>query len=151
MKKTFKIILFIFLGLIAIGVVARALGGESPNKDSATAAPNSDSTEAKNKKDHTYTAVQLVSEYTQNEVRADENFKGKLFWVTGTVKSIGKDILNKPYITLSSDDIIRSVQCYITDTKALAALNQGVQVTIKGTCKGLMMNVLMQDCEIVPN
>lgn len=151
MKKTLKIVLFVFLGLVALGVIARLTGANGAGKEAVASASKNDSTEAQLKKNHTYAANQLMAEYMSNEVRADENFKEKTFWVTGTIKDIGKDVLDKPYITLNSGDLIRSVQCYINDKQALSSLEKGAQVTIKGTCKGLMVNVLMKDCEIVPN
>jgi hypothetical protein len=151
MKKTLKVILFVFLGLVSLGVIARLTGAKGAGKEAVAPSSNNDSTEAKLKKTYTYSAEQLMAEYMGNEVRADENFKGKVFWVTGTIKDIGKDILDKPYITLKSADLIRSVQCYINDKQALSSLEKGAQVTIKGTCKGLMVNVLMKDCQIVPN
>jgi len=151
MKKKSKVVLYVFLGLVALGVIASLTGAKDAGKAAVASASINDSTEAKLKKTYTYSAKQLMAEYMGNEVRADENFKGKVFWVTGTVKDIGKDILNKPYITLNSTDLIRSVQCYIDDKQALSSLEKGAQVTIKGTCKGLMVNVLMKDCEIVPN
>jgi hypothetical protein len=100
---------------------------------------------------NTISANSLVDNYIQNEVRADENFKSKKFYVVGYVGNIGKDIMDDIYITLSSDDIIRSVQCYIEDKESVLQLQKGQKVTIYGTCNGLMMNVQMKDCQIVEN
>ncbi|MDO6430078.1 hypothetical protein Q4E93_05750 [Flavitalea sp. BT771] len=151
MKKTLKVILFVFLGLVALGVISRLTGAKAAGKEAVAQTSNNDSAEAELKKTYTYSAEQLMAEYMGNEIRADETFKGKEFWVTGTIKDIGKDILDKSYITLNSADPIRSVQCYVNDKQALSALEKGAKVTVKGTCKGLMVNVLMKDCKIVPN
>ena len=154
MKKPLKIVLFIFLGLIVLGILGSMLGDKNPKdnksaeKDPVVAAQNNDSIETQKKKDYTFTADKLVAEYTDNEVRADDNFKGKTFWVTGTIENIGKDVMDKSYVSFKSTDDIRSVQCFIDDTKLLSSLNKGMKVTVKGTCKGMFGNVLMEDCEL---
>lgn len=94
------------------------------------------------------TAPQLVQEYKDNEVRADNKYKGKWLKVSGTVSKIGKDILNKPFITISSGEKygISSVQCYFKNTD-LSQLNIGDGVSVTGKCEGKMMNILLRDCE----
>lgn len=103
------------------------------------------------RKDGTISASNLVASYVENEVAADNNFKGKKFYVEGYIDNIGKDILDKIYVTLKSGDIIRSVQCYIDDQDKVANLKKGQKITIIGKCDGLMMNVLMKNCKLVEN
>ncbi|OQP46835.1 hypothetical protein A4H97_04750 [Niastella yeongjuensis] len=100
-------------------------------------------------KKNTISAKQLVAEYEANEVSADNAFKGKTFYVTGTVADIKKDIVNKIYVILEGENIIRRVQCYFDDAETAGKLSKGMSVTFKGKCSGLMMNVLMKDCELV--
>jgi hypothetical protein len=96
----------------------------------------------------------LLSEYKDNEVRADAAYKGKLVRVSGKVGDIKKDILNHPYVTVGSGAQfeIPTVQCMLEDSSAGAAmqLSKGAKVTVQGNVKGLMMNVLIDDCVIVP-
>lgn len=103
------------------------------------------------RKNATISAGDLVSSYTSNEVAADNNFKGKKFYVEGYIESIGKDILDDIYVTLKSGDLIRSVQCYIEDQDKVAQLRKGQKITVIGECDGLMMNVLMKNCKLVTN
>jgi hypothetical protein len=58
-------------------------------------------------------AGELIHDYRANEVGADMAYKGRLIAVSGTVSGIGRDILGRPYVTLTSDgsDTIPSVQC----------------------------------------
>lgn len=93
----------------------------------------------------------LLGEYKDNEVRADAQFKGKRIQVTGKVGDVKKDILDKIYVVVGSGiqlEIPR-VQCHFSDEHALKAamLSKGQDVTVKGTVKGLMMNVRLDDCE----
>ena len=100
-------------------------------------------------KKNTITASQLIAEYEANEVSADANFKGKTFYVSGTVVDIKKDVLNHIYVTLKTDNIIRKVQCYFEDAETAGKLSKDMTVTFMGKCDGLMMNVLMKDCKLI--
>lgn len=104
------------------------------------------------RKNGTVTAKQLQAAYQQNEVKADQNFKGKKFYVEGVVESIGKDILDNPYVTLKTDPMFQYVQCVVDDENVAASLNKGVKVTFLGECRGsVITNVLMEDCVLVEN
>src|SRR6266852_4648886 len=65
----------------------------------------------------TVSAQQLASAYKDNEVAADERYKGKVIAVTGIIDSIGKDTLDTPYVVLGGGDrfSITSVQCMFGD------------------------------------
>ncbi len=105
--------------------------------------------EAKERADQTIRARQLVDLYQENEVKADKDFKGKTFYVTGTVSDIKKDIMDDIYVTLEGDGMLREVQCYFDNADIAADFKKGQQVTFKGKCDGLMMNVMMKDCTLV--
>ncbi|MDX9925554.1 MAG: hypothetical protein RBS48_12395, partial [Ignavibacteriaceae bacterium] len=47
------------------------------------------------------TASQLVADYKANQVAADSKYKGNIVEVTGTISTIGKDIMDTPYISLN--------------------------------------------------
>jgi hypothetical protein len=105
----------------------------------------------KEQEDQTVGAPSLLSLYKENEVRADKDFKGKTFYVEGTVEKIGKDIMNNAYVMLKGDEYgILGVQCILEDEAAAADLNKGEHIAIRGKCNGLMMNVLMGDASVVP-
>jgi hypothetical protein len=97
-------------------------------------------------------AVDLVTHYDANEVAADQAYKGKDVAVNGTVDKIGKDMTGTMYVTLKGPDTsFRNVQCFFEfrDKGALASLSPGQRLTLRGRCKGLMMNVLLEKCEIL--
>lgn len=103
------------------------------------------------RKSQTILAKDLYNAYQANEVRADNNFKGKVFYVEGIIGDIGKDIMDEIYVTLNTGDIIGSVQCYVDNAEVAAKLLKGQRITVFGECDGLMMNVLMKDCKVVEN
>jgi len=103
------------------------------------------------RKNQTITAADLTQNYIDNEVRADGNFKGKKFYVEGTVSDIKKDIMDDIYVTLEGSEMFREVQCYFDDKATASQLEKGMRVTFYGKCDGLMMNVLMKNCKLVDN
>ena len=95
----------------------------------------------------------LLAEYTDNEVRADAAFKGKLIQTSGVLDDVKRDVLNTVYVVVGTGKRyeVRQVQCFIDEDNAntVASLTKGRRVTIRGRVKGLMMNVLVEDCEFV--
>lgn len=95
----------------------------------------------------------LLSEYTDNEVRADAAFKGKVIQTSGVVDDVKRDVLNTVYVVVGTGKRYeaRYLQCFLDEekTKTVASLTKGSRVTIRGRVKGLMMNVLVEDCELV--
>lgn len=105
----------------------------------------------KERENQTIKAPNLTANYEANEVKADENFKGKSFYVEGVVRDIKKDIMGDIYVILEGDQMFRDVQCYFDDKNTASQLQKGMRVTFYGKCDGLMMNVLMKNCELVEN
>jgi hypothetical protein len=66
------------------------------------------------------------------------------------IEEIKKDIVDDIYVTLKGSDGLRQVQCYFDNKEIAAKLQKGMNVVFKGKCDGLMMNVIMKDCELVP-
>lgn len=98
-------------------------------------------------------APNLYADYEANEVAADEKYKGKTIDVQGTIETIGKDIVDSMYVTLSINKpmSIGSIQCMFDgEHKAeLTSLKKGQKVTLRGEVSGKMGNVLVRNCVIV--
>jgi hypothetical protein len=103
------------------------------------------------RKNQTIKASLLTNSYIENEVRADESYKNKSFYVEGVVTDIKKDIMNDIYVTLEGSEMFRQVQCYFDDKETASKLEKGMRVTFYGKCDGLMINVLMKNCKLVDN
>ncbi len=99
------------------------------------------------------TALKIVNDYKENGVAADATYKGKIIEVTGTVKTIDKDILDTPYIALESYEyaIVDHVQCMFPRSSAaeLATVTKGQKITLRGKVLTNMGNILVEDCLIV--
>ena len=100
------------------------------------------------------TSSQLAVDYAANQVAADTKYKGKTIKVSGTVNTIGKDMLDTPYIAFAADDpytIIGIVQCMFSasDEPQLAKISKGQEITLQGRVKGETGDILIEDCDVV--
>lgn len=137
------------ISLAISGCCAPPSGGKSSPGGTPGATP------AAPKADEPATTVDLktlLKDYKDNEVRADGLYKDKRVQLTGKVGDIKKDMLNKIYVTLGTGAQFEMpvVQCFFDDehTAKASALSKGQSLTVKGRVSGLMMNVLVKDCEL---
>ena len=99
------------------------------------------------------TAEKIIEDYKDNGVAADATYKGKLVEITGTVKTIDKDVLQTPYISLESYEyaIVDHVQCMFPKSSEteLASVTKGQKITLRGTVANKLGNLIVEDCSIV--
>jgi len=100
------------------------------------------------------TSNKLVEDYTANEVSADAKYKDKTLEITGTIKDIGKDFLDTPYIVFFYQEysIVNNVQCMFakSDSSELENLAKGQKITVIGDLSGIpgVGNILVRNCKI---
>jgi hypothetical protein len=96
-------------------------------------------------------AADLIAAYKGNEMRGDAAYKDKPVQVTGVVVRVGEDIMGTPYVVLGTGKRfeIPQVQMMFSDSMRgeLATLNVGDTITTDGCVTGLMMNVLVKNCD----
>jgi len=98
----------------------------------------------------------LLRDYEQNEIAADQHYKGKrlhlINLIPARIDKIGRDIRGEPYVIFRSrfsSHSSRSVQAFFTSESAVAPLRVGDLVTFfDGICEGLMLNVILEDSHI---
>jgi hypothetical protein len=89
------------------------------------------------------TVDELVAEYKNNQIGADQKYKDKLVQVNGKVSDIGKLPLAGYYVDLASsqEGDLLGIKCILdkddakTQTKA-GSLKAGDTVTVIGKCEG---------------
>lgn len=95
---------------------------------------------------------EILSAYENNEVGADNQYKGNLIQTTGIVSNIKKDIIDNLYVTLGTGAQfqIPEIQAFFDDSmnNQLGQLRKGQKLTVVCRIEGLMMNVLAKDCVI---
>lgn len=142
-----KVISFLWL-TVCLAVFISAGNGSKLNRTSTITLPS----QIKAEQIMQVNIHEILSAYKNNEIGADNKYKGKLIQVTGKIGSIKKDILDNLYVTLGTGKFLEipQIQAFFNDSKnnQLAQLRKGHQLTIVGRVDGLMMNVLMNGCII---
>ena len=144
-------VLIAFIALIFFPIIFSGTNSETPQTEStqATTTPTTIATEPPV---IDISPADLHSAYEENEVAADNQYKGKLVRITGTIDNIGKDILDEVYITIEAGNTFDSIQCYFENEEQIekvATLKSGEEITLVGECTGLTITtVMMHNCEI---
>lgn len=148
-KKGCLIAIVIFLILLLVVIISIVKGG-GDSKDTVTTVKYTVTEKSENV--IKITASDLMDAYNKNEVKADNLYKDKKLKITGTVDSIGKDVLDDTYVCLKSGDeySLDSVQCYVVKESMdkAAELKKGDKITITGICDGGSLNVVVKKCVI---
>lgn len=148
-KKFYKRWWFWVIVVLVLGSIGSSSDSSKQSVTSNTAPSASEQPKAAIK----VTALALSSAYKDNEVAADAKYKGQTVEITGTVDTIGKDILDTPYIALATTQyaIIDRIQCMFSksDEPQLATVTKGQNITLRGEVSGKMGNVVVNGCSIV--
>ena len=94
-------------------------------------------------------AEDLYKTFQSNEVAAADRYKGKTLTVSGMLGNMG-EAMGSTYVFLVDDHQTPMVECFFADEQkdSLSRLKKGQTVSIKGTCKGLLGVVDLEDCVI---
>ncbi len=102
-------------------------------------------------------AVRMCNDFIENEVAANENYKDKVWMLTGIVYGVESgDILSSHRIRLSDSRGNVVANCYLSKEAAksteLRDLKRGAFVRVYGTCRGkdgILSQIKMQDCQFI--
>lgn len=93
-------------------------------------------------------STDLITAYKDNQVKCKQLYDKQLLEVTGTVESIGTDILDQTYVCLGSDTELTfvGIQCYAKnddEINKIANLREGDVITVrgKGDCGSLSFSL----------
>lgn len=97
------------------------------------------------------TPEELHSIYSDNEVVADEDFKGKSILIEITVPQVSKDAFDKPYIKVPVDKHgFSGLHIYIDKKDPfLRKIKKGSQIFVRGYPKGFVMKDVVLDGIII--
>ena len=96
-------------------------------------------------------ARELYADYENNEIAADLKYKDKVYTITGYIRSIGKDVTNRPYILLQTNNSLFGVQCFFENSEihSLARLSKKQYVYVKGKITGHSIGyILVEKCSL---
>lgn len=139
------------LGILIIIIIIASAGGS--NEKATSVSHTSTKQEAKTEA-LVVSPETLRQAYKANEVNADNQYKGKFVEMSGTVDTIGKDIIDEAYITFETPEqyAFDKVQCMFKSTQEapLGTLTKGQQVTVQGTVSGVTIgSVIVRNCTLL--
>ncbi|MBC8047173.1 MAG: hypothetical protein H7Y00_10285 [Fimbriimonadaceae bacterium] len=139
MKKYLKIILPILL--VVIGIVAW-YGYSEYNRGHEDV--------SKQKADITINAPDLTKAFSEDEDAANALYLDKAIAVSGTIKSVDKDESGNYTIQLAGESELSNVSCQMDErhNNEAANLHTGEKITVKGTCTGVLMDVVLIRCAV---
>lgn len=143
-----KILITVFCVLVGLGVLGKLIGEKGDGDSGERPSPRRTETASAPAPAEVVSPQALFAAFEQNEVAADDRYKGKWIEISGPIDKIGKDILNKMYVTLEAERSIFGVQAFFADEhkRSLASLAKGDAVTLICKCAGKMGNVLLREC-----
>ena len=151
-------ILTVLLVFFILGIIGAA-GGKQTSINEATTSEEPIVQEVKTEETIPPTEIQLITisasklfaAYEENAIKADEMYKDKILEVSGISGNISKDITDTMYVTLKTDNLLGSIQCYLPENekdKAMS-LKPDKQITVRGRNSGKLINILLKDCVII--
>jgi hypothetical protein len=139
MKPFVKIALFVVF-FFAVGAILVALiMYNKKHTDTAKAKP-----------DFVITATVLQKEFEDNETAASSRYINKILEVSGTIASVAQADSSNLNISLKTGNDMSSVICTFHSRKNNPRFNLGDEITLRGECSGFLMDVLLNNCAIVP-
>jgi len=137
--KTFRIILWIFLIGLVVGVSGVYYVFNMPRRDVS-----------KEKAVYTLEAKQLVSDFKSDEAAATKKYLDQAITVKGEIKSIRT--LDNHSMVFSLEDEMEGVSCTVDSANVvngsakLALFTKGSVGTFKGRCSGMLMDIQVINC-----
>jgi hypothetical protein len=103
------------------------------------------------KADIKITASELIYDFSKNESAAGLKYLNKIVQVTGMVQDISTDESGITDINLFAKNEAAMISCAMdsSERKNYNNVIKGSEVTIKGQCTGMLMDVVMIKCVIV--
>lgn len=136
------------VGIIVLFIIIGASSGGGATSDQSKKEANKESEQVVTPAQKV-TAETLMRDYQANEVAADSKYKGQIVEVSGIVDTIGKDILDNPYVSFKTNEVIFTIQCMFDKSQAeqLAGLSKGQKLTVQGKVSGKLGNIILRECK----
>lgn len=96
-------------------------------------------------------AKDLVNEFRNNETEANKQFVDKILLVNGKVTNVETDANGQITLFLDGNDPLSAVVCSFSKDETITSGDkvQGTELSIKGKCTGMLMDVILNECSIV--
>lgn len=149
----------ILTGIGSLVLLFIIIGSLGSNDTSTTQQTTASSNSPEREVEQAVVAMNVSSEtlrkaYSANQVSADQMYEGKLLEISGTIDTIGKDILDEAYITFEASDpyAFDKVQCMfkMVNEGELATVSKGDPITVQGTMSGVLISgPIVRNCKVI--
>lgn len=140
MKKFIKALIIVLVVIIVALLAAYLYFINMPDKSVSKLKP-----------DYQVSASDLAQEYESDPEKSDKKYIDKIIEVTGTITEISKDQNDSFVFILKQEDSNTGVLCTLSqeNDKKASSYKSGDIVTIRGTCSGMLFEVVLNKCAIV--
>jgi hypothetical protein len=90
------------------------------------------------------TSERLSADYEENELAADQKYRGKALRVTGKIESVGK-VLDEPIVVLVGG---LGVHAAFKEEAPLLSLKKGQPITVRCVGAGMPVAIRLEDCQV---
>lgn len=97
-------------------------------------------------------AGEMIDLYDDNELAADDRWKDEWIEINGYVQTIGSDLFDDPYVTISSGGFtFTNVRCEFEDEHKdeLHDYGTGDPITVVGKVDGKLLDIMVNKCEVI--
>lgn len=140
MNKFIKFILYAIVAILLLGGIAwfAFLNVPKASSQGKTA-------------EFTVPAAELFQAFEADETASNAKYIGKIIDVSGTIEEITTDEQGAPVVLLAGGGDFGGVLCTLESSQAekIKAKSFGDQITIKGVCTGMLMEVVVNKGVIV--
>lgn len=134
------LLFFMLLGMFGVTVI----GPSAKNRVRSNIAPTTEVIMTAEKVD----ALSFVTEFDQNQLRAEQKYKGKFIEISAIIKNISEDISGSPFLSLEpvgNKMFGTTIKCVFKDKSALTSVENGNTVTVEGTVANQSLGIIQLD------
>ena len=142
-------------GLIVLIIIIAAVAGGG-KKETQTTTPSSEQKQETQKPPEALkvSTADFIKEFDQNQLAAEEKYKGKMIEFTAVIGNISEDIVGTPFLSLkpTADKLYvgTTIKCSFKEKAELTALKNDQTVTLQGVVDTQSLGIIsVKDCKVI--
>ncbi len=98
--------------------------------------------------DFELTSDELFKQFSLDETTANTRYLNKIVQVSGKLAEISGNDQGNTVLVLNTPSAMSSIRCTLSASQStiIAELGEGMSVSLKGICTGMLMDVILVDC-----
>lgn len=101
--------------------------------------------------DYTISSEKLYSDFKTDQENANEKYNRKIIQITGTLKEVYLRENNELRLILHNENGYNGISCILPERQLqiIKPLRIGSNITLKGFCRGIKTDVILQNCVLI--